>query len=102
MESRSLVVYTALSNREKVDADLQNIEVGNGKFYKHISLCNTTSDIKVASLYINNINNVEVKYEYIKNADINDIVELNGKKGTIRDIILDIKNRDMPLFTRVE
>ena len=48
------------------------------------------------------MNNVEVKYKYIKNANMNSIVELNGKKGTIRDIILDVKNRNIPLFTRVE
>ena len=31
--------------------------------------------MKVASLYINNVNNVDVRYEYIENVDMNDIVE---------------------------
>ena len=81
IESHGLVLYTTLSNRDKVNNDMQNIEIGNGKFYKYILLCQTLSDMKVASLHINNINNInniEVKYEFIKNSDINDIIEYKG------------------------
>ena len=50
--------------------------------------------MKVTSLYINNVNNVEVRYKYIKNTDMNDIVEYKEQSGTIRDILLDIKKNN--------
>ena len=53
---------------------MQNIKIGNEKFY-NILLYHTLSDMKVISLYINNINNIEVKYEFIKNTDMNNIME---------------------------
>jgi len=58
--------------------------------------------MKIVSFHINNVNNVEVRYEYIENADMNDIVEYKGSKGTIRDILLDVKINEMPFFTGVE
>ena len=58
--------------------------------------------MKIGSLHINDVNNVEVRHEFIINADIEDIVEYNGQKGTLRDIILDVKHRSHPLFTSIE
>ena len=78
MELWGLVLYTTLSNRDKFNNDMQNIEIGNGKFYKYILLYYTLSDIKVAILHVNDINNVEVKYKFIKYVDMNDIMEYEG------------------------
>ena len=53
-------------------------------------------------LYINNINNVLVKYEFIDNASILDEVKYNRKTGILQDILLDIKLNKSPLFVGVE
>ena len=73
-----------------------------GKGTKYISFKNSTSDTRIGALHINKMNNVEVKYEYIQNVDMNNIVEYKRQIRTIHNILLDIKINNMPLFTRVE
>ena len=58
--------------------------------------------MKITSLHINNINNIEVKYKFIENADINDIIEYKGQSRTIQNIFLDIKINNILLFTGVD
>ena len=43
-----------------------------------------------------------MKYESIKNADIENEVEYKGEKGYLHDVILSIQNGSSPLFTGVE
>ena len=58
--------------------------------------------MKVACLHINNVNNIDIRYEHAKNADMNDIAEYKGQSRTIRDIFLNIKINNMLLFIGVE
>ena len=51
---------------------------------------------------MNNICNVEVCYEYLVEADIEDEVYYNGKEGCLRDVIMSIKYNKVPLFVGVE
>ena len=64
------MIYATLSNRDKVNNNMQNIKIGNRKFYKYILLCQTSSDMKAASSHINNANNIEIRYEYILKVQI--------------------------------
>ena len=59
-------------------------------------------DIKLASLHINNVNNIETRYEYLDNADINEVVEYRGKRKMLRDTLLDLTIRTTPLLIGVE
>ena len=96
------MLCTTLSNRDKVNNNIQNIEIGNRKFCKYILLYQTLSNVKVTCLHINNVNNIDIRYEHVKNADMNDIAEHKEQSRTIRDIFLNIKINNMLLFTGVE
>ena len=63
---------------------------------------NASSDMKLAGLYINNVNNVEVRFETIENVNIFDSVEYKGKEGTIRDLLLSVKKDNKKIFKGVE
>ena len=76
--------------------------MGNRKYYKYISSQHVSSNIKLASSCINNVKNVEIRYEYLKNANINNAVEYNSNTGTLRDVLLDIKIRTVLLLIGVE
>ena len=67
-----MIVHTTMSNREKVDQDLQSIQVSNRTHYQYISFHKTLSETKMCSLHTNNINNILVKYEFIDNISVLD------------------------------
>ena len=69
-----LVVYSTIRNKDNIDNNLQEVEVENGKYFRYILFKNTLLEIKISSLYINNVNNVEVQYELLENAIIEDMV----------------------------
>ena len=81
---------------------MQIFEVGNRDHFKYISFCHTSSDIKICSLYINEVNNVEVWYELLYEADIMEKVVYQEREGTLRDTILEIEYKRQLLFTGVE
>ena len=53
-------LYTTNSTKEQVDNDMQVIVVGNSEHFEYISFCYTLSNIKIYSLYVNEVNNIEV------------------------------------------
>ena len=83
MHLRCMTVHVTMNNREKVDQDLQSIQVSNRTYYQYISFHKIPSETKMCGLYINNINNVLVKYEFIDNASVLDLVKYNGKIGIL-------------------
>ena len=56
----------------------------------------------MCGLYINNIKNVAIKYEFIDNTSLLDKVKYNRKTRILSDILLDIKYNKTPLFVEVE
>ena len=82
--------------------DFQEIDIGDGTNFTYVSFWHTLSNMKLVSLYINNVNNVETRYEFLDEADINKMVEYNSQLNTLRDALLDVKVRSMSLFTGVE
>jgi len=97
-----LVVCTAIDNKDKVGKDLQDMEIRNGKYFHYILFKYSSSEIKLGSLYINDVSNMEVRYEFIEDTTIDDLVEFKGKQETIRDALLSVKYNNHPLFTIVE
>ena len=78
-----MVIHSTMSNRKKVDSDLQQFEIGNRKYYKYILFSYLSADIRLAGLYVSNINNIDMKYEIIYKVDINNNIPYNGQVGTL-------------------
>ena len=60
------------------------------------------SDIKIAGSHVNEVNNIEVHCEFIKNTTIDEILEYQEKQEILRDTLLSVKHRKHSLFTGVE
>ena len=48
------------------------------------------------------MNNVSIKYEYLKNYSGYNEVKYNGKVGILKQILMLVKDRNETLFTAVE
>jgi len=70
LSSNCLVAHATLDNCKKIDKDFQEIDMGEN--FTYISFCHASPNTKLKSLHINNYNNVEVRFETIKNVDILD------------------------------
>ena len=70
---------------------MQEITIGDGKFFQCISFHNSNSQAKMGSLHINNMNNIEVRYEFFTQIDMEDKVTLDRKVGSLQDAILNVK-----------
>ena len=97
-----MLVYATMSNREKVDCNMQQIQVGNSNNYQYISFRNSILDIRLAGLHISNINNVNVWYELLYEVDINERVNYQGKNEILRDTILSMQYKGLVLFIEFE
>jgi len=91
-----------MNNCEKVDNDLQRVEIGDGSTFIYVLFRNSTSKVRISSLYINNMNNTAVKYEFINKSNIEDEVKYNNIIRVLRDVILSVKVGNIPIFTGVE
>ena len=100
--SRRLVVYGVLSKREILDNTLQELEILRIEDIKYISFKNTSSNNKVRALYLNNITNIKVRFKTLKNTNVLEVTEYEGKKGSLREILLRIKYNKTHLFVGVE
>ena len=58
--------------------------------------------MRLSALYLNSINNVSIKYEYLKNYSVYDKVKYNGKVGILKQILISVKDGNEILFTAVE
>ena len=79
-----------------------NIEVGNGKYFCYVSFKYSLSQMKICSLHVNEVNNMDVRYEYFEDTDIEELVTFNNEKQILRDTLLSIKIGAKPLFKGVE
>ena len=66
-----------------MNSDLQVLDIGNGKNFKYISFRNSSSEAKLCSLHINEINNVDVKFELLENINMMDKVIMNKNEYTL-------------------
>ena len=101
-KSKCMVIHAILSEREKVDNDLQRVEIGDGSTFICVLFRNLTSKARISSLHINNVNNTAVKYKFINKSDIEDEFKYNNVTGALRDVILSVKVGNTPIFTGVE
>ena len=58
--------------------------------------------MKLAVLYINKVNNVEVHFETIENAAMFNKASYKGQEGTIRDLLLSVKMNNKEIFRGME
>jgi len=97
-----MVVYAVLTQKEKVDSDLIVLKFENGKKLRYISFKESLLDIRLYALHINEMNNVETQFESLLNARVKDRVKFEGKIGTLRDMILSVKQNKVQIFVGVE
>jgi len=81
---------------------MEIVVIGEGKFFQYISFRHSDQQAKLGSLHINDMNNIDVRYEFITKTDMEDSVTLNRKVGSLRDTILSVKHGNNPLFIGVE
>ena len=101
-ESLYITVYATLDKREQVDKEMQDITVGDRNFFQYISFQNSDAQAKLGSLYINDINNIDIRYELITQSDMENRVQLESKLDSLRDTILTIKQGQHLLFIGLE
>ena len=96
-----MTVYTTLSTHEKIDRQLQEMKWIDG-YTKYISFKNSTPKTRIRALYLNSMNNIQVKYEFLTNCLIYDKVKYNGKQGSVKQNLLEIMDRNYRLFIAIE
>ena len=81
-------MHVILLHREKVDKDLIALKFRNRKHFCYISFKESLPKIRVCALHINEMNNVETRFESLFNAKVGDRVKFEGKIGLLRDMML--------------
>ena len=70
---------------------MQSFEILEMKDIQFISFKHTTSDNKVATLYLNNMNNVKNRFETLHSTNVFDQAEYEGETSTIRKVLMNVK-----------
>ena len=97
-ESKCLVIYCILSTWEEINQQLQNCQFQSGKYAKYVFFKNTNLEIKLGTLYVNNLNNIQVKYEVLHNISVVETIKFESKEHSLRDAILNMKIGQNNLF----
>ena len=97
-----MVVYAVLLQKEKVDSDLIVLKFRNSKNLRYISFKESSPDIWLYVLHINEMNNVETRFESLFNTRVEDRVKFEEKIEILRDIILSLKYNKAQLFIGVK
>ena len=58
--------------------------------------------MRIGALHINSMHNIAVKYKYITNVYINDIVSYEGKMESLKEIIMAVKKDGTNTFIAAE
>lgn len=95
------MVIHAILLYKKVDDELQVSDFIKGS-YKYISFKNSTLDIRLNTLQINEMNNIETRFKTLINTNIFDHVIMNGKTASLRDMFQSMKIGNTLLFIGVE
>ena len=69
---------------------------------KYLSFRNSTPQMRLSALHLNSMNNMSVKYEYLKNCSVYNKVKYNRKVKTLKQILITVKDENETLFTAVE
>ena len=69
---------------------------------KYISFKDTSLKDKIASLYINNMNNILVRFESLIGINVKDQAQYNGESNNVRNLLLKVTYNNALLFVRVE
>ena len=76
--------------------------VRNGKHGRYVSFKGIDSNNRIGCLHLNEMTNIQAKFDILERVNDSDEVEYKENKGELRDFLLDIKNGSIPLFIRVE
>ena len=101
-KSKCLVIYVVLYEQERVDNALMNLKLVDRTHFKYMSFKESTKNIRLCALHVNELNNVETRFESLYNAKVFDIVSYKGKSGVLQDMLLSIKISKVNLFVGVK
>ena len=79
-----MVVCTIISKRDEIDGKLQEIDIRNMDDIKYISLKHTSSEDKVESLHINNMNDRNIRFESLLEANAKEEVVFQKERDNLR------------------
>ena len=87
----------------KVDKALKDVKLPKGGYLKYVLFRGSSIKGRSEIFHRNNVMNVKASYEILENVNVFDEAENNGKIGSVRGLLLDIKlSSKKPLFYRVE
>ena len=69
---------------------------------KYILFKDTLSNEKVACFYINNMNDILIRFESLIGINVKDKAHYKGKSNNVRTLLLNVKYNNAPLFVGVE
>ena len=90
------------SRKDEIDKKLQETEWRDSTAIQYLSLRHSILDIRLEYLYINNLNNTEVKVEILYRVNVNKTVNCSNKSTNLNDMIKLIKVDNKYLFNRIE
>ena len=69
---------------------------------KYISFKDISLNKKIASLHINNMNDIQVRFDSLIEINVQDKVNYNRDNDNVRNLLLKVKYNNDPLFIGVE
>ena len=100
--SKVLVVYSVLSQSEKVDYQLMNNSLQDSDYTKYVSFKNIDPKVQLGMLYSNNLVEVKEKYEVLEGVSVINVAIIQRKIYWLRDYLLRVKVNNIRLFAAVE
>jgi hypothetical protein len=75
--SKCLVIYAVDSRKDEIDEELKSFKLGDGTHRRYMSFRGTAADDRLRTLYLNELNNVEVRFETLNSVNTNDLAMYN-------------------------
>ena len=79
-----------------------NSKLKDGTHFKYVSFKESIKDMRLCALHINELNNVEIRFESLYNVKVFDRVSYKDQTGVLHDMLLLIKVSKINLFVRIE
>ena len=76
--------------------------IDNCKILKYVSFKHTNTEEKIKALHINEFKSDTLSFEMLHDTEMSTTVMHSGRKGTLRDVILNIEKDSYKIFNEVE
>ena len=100
-KSKVLEIYCVTAESEIIDAKLIELKLWNGTHAKCISFKIKNSEVKIGTLHVCNMKNVEARYEVSENMNVMENFIAGDETHVVKDNLLNLIANDMRLFLKV-